>query len=65
MNHSRHRTWRAGGLVQSFSEISTPDQVRQSFQELAYMNRRAMKVKKTFRKNCNRDNAAGQNWPHQ
>jgi hypothetical protein len=53
MNHSRHGTWRAGGLVQSFSEIATAKQVRQSFQELAYMDRRAMKIKKALRKNSN------------
>ena len=53
MNHSRHRAGRAGGLVQSLSKIATANQVRQSFQELAYMDRRTMKIKKALRKNCN------------
>jgi hypothetical protein len=53
MNHSRHRTWHAGGLMQSLGEIATPDQVRQSFQELADVNGRAVKVKKALRKNSN------------
>jgi len=53
MNHSRHRAWRAGGLVQSLSEIATADQVLQSLQELAYMDGRAMKIKKALRKNSN------------
>src|SRR6478752_9730497 len=65
MNHSRHRAGRAGGLMQTLSEISTADQVRESFQKLAYMDGRAVKIKKTLRKNSNRDNAADQNWPHQ
>src|SRR5512133_3109647 len=53
MDHSRHRAWRTGGLVQSLSEIATANQVRQSFQELAYMDGRAMEIKKTLRKNGN------------
>jgi hypothetical protein len=39
--------------MQSLSEISTADQVRQSFQKLAYMNGRAVKIKKALRKNSN------------
>jgi hypothetical protein len=53
MNHSRHGPSRTGGLVQTLSEIATTDQVRQSFQELAYMDGRPMKIKKTLRKNSN------------
>jgi hypothetical protein len=53
MNYSRHRPGRAGGLVQSLSEISTADQVRQSFQKLAYMDGRPVKIKEALRKNSN------------
>ena len=53
MNHSRHRAWRAGGFVQSLGEIATPDEIGKSFQEFAYMDGRAMKIKKALRENSN------------
>ena len=65
VNHTRHRSRRPGGFMQGFGKIAALDQIGQSFQELAHMNGRAMQIKKPFRENSNRDDAADQDGPHQ
>src|SRR5206468_10767934 len=65
MNHARHRAGRARGFVKCFSEIAPTNEVRQSLQELAHMNRGTVQVKEAFGKDSNGDDATAQNWPHQ
>jgi hypothetical protein len=50
--------------MQRLSEIATPNQVRQSLQEFAHVNRGAMQVKEALGKNSDRDDTAAQDWPH-
>jgi hypothetical protein len=51
--------------MQGFGEILPLHQIRQTLEKLADVNRRPMKIKKPFRKNGDRDDAADQNWPHE
>jgi hypothetical protein len=51
--------------MKCLSEIAPTNQVRQSLQELAHMNRGTVKVEEAFGKDRNRNDATAQNWPHQ
>jgi hypothetical protein len=51
--------------MKCLSEIAPTNQIRQSLQELAHINRSAVKVEEAFGKDRNRDDATAQNGPHQ
>jgi hypothetical protein len=65
MNHPRDRPGRAGALMQCLGEIAPLYQIGKTLEEFADMNRRAMKVEESLRKNADRDDAADQNRPHE
>jgi hypothetical protein len=51
--------------MQRFGKIAPLEQVGESLQKLAHVNRGAMKVKKPFREDGDRDDAADQDGPHE
>ncbi len=50
--------------MKCLSEIAPTNEVRQSLQELADVNRGTVQVEEAFGKNSNRDDATAQDWPH-
>ena len=65
VNDARDGTGGAGAFMQRLGKVAPLHQVRKALEELADVNGRAMKIKKTFRKNGDRDDAAGQDGPHE
>ena len=51
--------------MQGLSKIAALDQIGQAFQELAHMNGGPMQIKKPFREDGDRDDAADQDGPHE
>jgi len=65
MNHSRDWARRPGRLMQCFSKIAPPDDIRKAFQKFPDVNCCSVQVEQAFEKNGNGDDAARQYWPHQ
>src|SRR5439155_156688 len=65
VNHAGYRAWSPGRFMERLSEIASPNQIRQSLQEFAHVNRGPMEVEEALGKNRDRDDATNQNWPHQ
>jgi hypothetical protein len=51
--------------MQCLSEIAALENIREAFQEFSDVDCRAMQIKEAFRKDTDRNNATGQDWPHQ
>ena len=65
VNNPRHRARRAGAFMQRFGEVAPLHEVGETLEEFADVNRRAMKIKESFRENGDRDDAADQDRPHE